>query len=242
MNTDNMSVGGETIDYGPCAFLDNYHPAKKFSSIDHQGRYAFANQGPMGHWNLMRFAETLLPLLGGDSEAAIRLATEELDRFEGIHREELASRFTAKIGIAEYTADDWTLVERLLGLMADGEVDFTLLFRHLGGALESDRDTEVVGLFPETTAMNDWLKQWRARLMNVDRRQAVTLMRQMNPVFIPRNHRVEEAIQAGNQGDFGPFRRLNDLLQKPFAEQAEFAEYEVAPTSDQVVQATFCGT
>lgn len=242
MNTDNMSVAGETIDYGPCAFLDNYHPAKKFSSIDHQGRYAFANQGPMGHWNLMRFAETLLPLLGGDSEGAIKVATEELDRFEGIHREELARRFTAKIGIEAHTAADWTLVERLLGLMADEEVDFTLLFRHLAGALESEDDTKVLGLFPETRAMTDWLKEWRARLIDVDRGQAVTLMRQMNPVFIPRNHRIEDAIQAGNDGDFGPFQRLNDLLQKPFAEQREFARYEVAPTADEVVRATFCGT
>jgi uncharacterized protein YdiU (UPF0061 family) len=242
MNTDNMSVAGETIDYGPCAFMDHFHPQKKFSSIDQQGRYAFANQGPMGHWNLARFAETLLPLIDTNSENAIKQATEVLDRFDGIHRDELARRFTAKIGIAEGTTEDWSLVETLLGLMAEGEVDFTLLFRYLSRALESDSDTEVSGLFPEPAAINGWLKQWRTRLMEVDHGQAVRLMRRMNPVFIPRNHRIEEAIQAAYRGDFDPFHNLNNLLQKPFSEQPEFSEYEAAPDPHEVVQATFCGT
>ena len=196
----------------------------------------------MGHWNLARFAETLLPLIDTNSENAIKQATEVLDRFDGIHRDELTKRFTAKIGIAEGTTQDWSLVETLLGLMAEGEVDFTLLFRYLSSALESDSDTEVSGLFPEPAAISGWLKQWRTRLVKVDHGQAVRLMRRMNPVFIPRNHRIEEAIQAAYRGDFDPFHNLNDLLQKPFSEQPEFSEYEAAPDPHEVVQATFCGT
>ena len=242
MNTDNMSVSGETIDYGPCAFMDNYHPAKKFSSIDHHGRYAFANQAPIGHWNLIRFAETLLPLLDADPERAVSEAESALDQFAEIHRSDVEQRFTAKIGIEGGDTDDWSLVEALLEAMADGEADFTLVFRHLSGAFESGRDDVVTSLFNQSDAIVAWLSDWRARLQSVDRDQALALMRQANPIFIPRNHRIEEAIQAGNHGDFGPFHRLNDVLKRPFEEQPEFSEYEAAPTPEEVVCATFCGT
>jgi uncharacterized protein YdiU (UPF0061 family) len=272
MNTDNMCVSGETIDYGPCAFMDSYHPGKKFSSIDHQGRYAFSNQGPMGEWNLTRFAETLLPLLADDSQESIPIAESALDTFSEIHQTELQKRFVAKIGIENGDADDWSLVESLLEAMAEGEADFTLVFRHLSGALESGDDEAVSRHFNQTEAIVSWLRDWRARLRNqglidldgestnrrrslrktirtntlgvrdVDHAEVTALMRRMNPVFIPRNHRIEEAIQAGNDGDFAPFHRLNDVLQNPFAEQVEFNEYEAAPAVDEVVHATFCGT
>jgi len=242
MNTDNMSVSGETIDYGPCAFMDEYHSAKTFSSIDHQGRYAFANQGSIGEWNLTRFAETLLPLITDDPQQAVAEAESALATFSEIHGTELEKRFTVKIGIEDGNADDWSMVETLLAAMADGEADFTLVFRHLSDALESGKDDEVISLFNQPAAIAEWLTVWRARLHNYDRSQSVALMRRTNPVFIPRNHRIEQAIQAGNAGDFAPFQRLNEVLQHPFTAQPEFTEFEAAPAPDEVVQATFCGT
>lgn len=242
MNTDNMTVSGETIDYGPCAFMDTYHPAKTFSSIDGRGRYAFANQGSIGHWNLTRFAETLLPLLDEDAKQAVAKAEAALDTFAGIHRIELQKRFAAKVGVEDGGADDWNLVEGLLVAMADGEADFTLVFRHLPDALESGNDDDVIALFDQPAAIVAWLSSWRGRLHELDRSQAVALMRRTNPVFIPRNHRVEEAIAAGYAGDFGPFHRINEVLQHPFTSQAESIRYEAAPAPAEVVHATFCGT
>ncbi|MEO8617148.1 MAG: protein adenylyltransferase SelO [Luteolibacter sp.] len=242
MNTDNMSVSGETIDYGPCAFLDVYHPLKKFSSIDQQGRYAFARQGEIAHWNLTRFAETLLPLIGDDSGKSIALAEASLDRFPGIHQTALHERLAAKIGLEGSANSDWTLVTDLLSAMANDEADFTLVFRHLSNALETGNDASVISLFKQPEAISAWLGDWRARLCAADHGQALAVMRRSNPVFIPRNHRIEEAIQAGNRGDYAPFHRLNQVLQQPFAEQAEFTAYEAAPAPDEVVRATFCGT
>ncbi|MEO8497218.1 MAG: protein adenylyltransferase SelO [Planctomycetota bacterium] len=242
MNTDNMSVSGETIDYGPCAFMDNYHPLKTFSSIDHQGRYAFANQSSIGHWNLTRFAETLLPLLDDDPQRSVAQAEAALDTFAEIHKTELQKRFTAKIGIEAGDSGDWSMVETLLAAMADGEADFTLVFRHLSDALESGNDDAVLPLFNQPAAIVEWLSVWRSRLHNSDSSRAVALMRRTNPIFIPRNHRIEQAIQAGNIGDFAPFHRLNEVLQHPFTAQPEFTEFEAVPAPDEVIHATFCGT
>tara|TARA_R110002072_G_scaffold927_1_gene7425 strand:- start:101186 stop:102646 length:1461 start_codon:yes stop_codon:yes gene_type:complete len=242
MNTDNMTVSGETIDFGPCAFLDVYDPAKKFSSIDHQGRYAFSNQGPIGLWNLTRFAETLLPLLDDDSKKAVELAEEVLNRFFDLQQNSLERRLTAKIGLAEGRAEDWEMVKALLAAMTEGEADFTLVFRHLSDALESGNDENVTRLFNCPVEITGWLDRWRARLVDADQDETLALMRRSNPVVIPRNHRVEEAIQAACAGDFDPFHRLNEALQYPFDSRPEFAEYEAAPTPDEVVKATFCGT
>lgn len=242
MNTDNMNVSGETIDYGPCAFLDVYDPTKKFSSIDHQGRYSFSNQGPITLWNLTRFAETLLPLLDDDQERAVAMAEEGLERFFDLHQAAMERRFTAKVGLEECGNNDWDVVKDLLAAMAEGEADFTLVFRHLADALESGDDQTVIRLFKSPDRIFDWLKSWRARLNNVDQGKAVALMRRSNPVYIPRNHRIEEAIEAGNTGDFAPFHRLNDVLQHPFESHPEFVEFEAAPKPDEAVQATFCGT
>ena len=242
MNTDNMSVSGETIDFGPCAFLDVYHPEKVFSSIDHQGRYAFNNQSPIGYWNLTRFAETLLPLLHEDSEKAITAATAELERFASLHRNALQKRYAAKIGLPDGSADDWTLAQALLHVMAEGEADFTLVFRRLAGAFESGRDETVAERFNCPKDVTAWLTEWRKRLSGGDQGKALELMRRSNPILIPRNHRVEEAIQAAYQGDYGPFNRLNDALQRPFEERPEFAEYETPPKPNEVVRETFCGT
>ena len=242
MNTDNMTVSGETIDYGPCAFMDIYDPEKTFSSIDHQGRYAFGNQGPIGHWNLTRFAETLLPLLDNDPKRSIAEAEAALDHFSGLYQSALQKRFTAKIGIEGGDTSDWSMVENLLSAMADGEADFTQVFRHLPESLESGNDHAVARLFNQPEAIVAWLSAWRARLHQFDRSQILALMRRTNPVFIPRNHRIEEAIKAGNGGDFTPFHHLHQVLQHPFTAQAEFTEYEAAPAPAEVVHATFCGT
>ncbi len=242
MNTDNMSIAGETIDYGPCAFLDEYHPAKKFSSIDRQGRYAYANQAPIAHWNLARFAETLLPLLADEEKEALAAAESALERFRELHGEALRKRLGAKIGIADPKPDDWNLVTDLLDAMADGEADFTLTFRHLSDALEDEEDQAVIDLFQTPDAISAWLSKWRNHITSHDRAGAVEAMRQSNPIFIPRNHRIEEVIAAAYDGDYEPFHRVNDVLRKPFSAQPEFAEYEAAPKPDEVVEATFCGT
>ena len=242
MNTDNMSISGETIDYGPCAFMDVYHPTKVFSSIDQNGRYAYAQQGPIGHWNLVRLAETLIPLIDDDQEKAIELAEGALDRYPEIHGEALRARYSEKIGIESNSENDWELVQQLLSAMAAGRADFTLVFRHLSGALESGDDELVERLFSDSEAIRSWMKSWRERIPEDERANAVALMRRTNPVFIPRNHRVEEVIAAGYEGDYEPFRRLNAVLQNPFSEQPESVEYELAPEPSEVVQATFCGT
>jgi len=242
MNTDNTNVSGETIDFGPCAFMDDYHPEKVFSSIDHQGRYAFNNQSPIAQWNLARLAETLLPLIDANTENALTLAREALERFPRVHQKALMKRFAAKIGLREGSQEDWALAQSLLSAMTDGRADFTLTFRHLANALESGDDSPVTQLFDCPKAVESWLQTWRASLKEEDRKAAIALMRQSNPVFIPRNHRVEEAILAAYQGDFAPFHKLVEILKRPFDDQPEHADYEAAPKPDQVVKATFCGT
>lgn len=246
MNTDNMAVSGETIDYGPCAFMDEYHPAKTFSSIDQQGRYAFGNQANMAHWNLMRFAETLLSLIDEDSEKAICTAQEVLNGFPELHKTALQACFFAKLGINSSSGaareGDWQLVEGLLDAMAEGNADFTLTFRHLTTALEADDDRSVLSLFSCTKRLKAWLVDWRERLQSGNRADAIALMRRHNPILIPRNHRVEEAIQAGNNDDFQVFHRLNAALESPFEDRAEFREYESPPAPEEIVHATFCGT
>lgn len=242
MNTDNMNISGETIDYGPCAFMDEYHPEKKFSSIDHQGRYAFTNQSAIGHWNLTRFAETLVPLIDDEPQQAIELAKDSLEKYVEIHRTELQRRLIAKIGIDSNQPDDWALTERLLSTMAQGEADFTLTFRRLADVLEGDNNELVLELFENPAAINQWLTDWKAHLETIDRNDAIERMRRMSPVYIPRNHRVEQAIQAAYQGDYSLFHRLNEVLQQPFTARAEFAEYEKPPLPGEVVHATFCGT
>lgn len=250
MNTDNMSISGETIDYGPCAFMDDYHPLKVFSSIDSEGRYAFTNQSSIGHWNLTRFAETLLPLIDKDEDRAIPLAKQSLEALPVIHRKALQKRYAAKIGItlrdlpneSESDQHDWHLVESLLAAMTDGQADFTLVFRHLSDALETGDDGQVVALFEKPDAIKQWLDDWRERHSEGDPKQAVDLMRRTNPIFIPRNHRIEAVIKAADQGDYAPFHQLNTLLQNPYTPQPEFAEFETPPKPEEVVQETFCGT
>jgi len=247
MNTDNMSIAGETIDYGPCAFMDSYDPATVYSSIDRMGRYAYANQPSIAQWNLEGFAQALLPLLGDDEDAAVALATDALatfaERFEDVYR----ARLRRKLGLAEARDDDTALGDDLLTRMADNGADFTLTFRRLGDALEegSGAHERVSELFRDPAAFDDWAVRWRKRLASeggshAERRRN---MRSVNPAFIPRNHLVEEVIEAAvEEGDFTAFEQLNDVLASPYDDQPGRERYAAPPRPDQVVHQTFCGT
>lgn len=246
MNTDNMSVAGETIDYGPCAFMDDFHPQTVFSSIDHGGRYAYANQPAIAQWNLARFAETLLPLLDADEARAIELATRSVDRFAVPFVAAYTQAMRAKLGLLQPHADDLALINDLLGRMADSAADFTLTFRGLADcAVDPAGDGAVRSLFKDPAAFDTWATVWRARLGSergaADARGEV--MRAANPAFIPRNHQVEAVIRAAeDRGDFAPFERLLAVLSRPFDDQPEAEAYARPPRPEEVVHQTFCGT
>jgi serine/tyrosine/threonine adenylyltransferase len=232
MNTDNMAVSGETIDYGPCAFIDGYDPNKVFSSIDQSGRYAYANQPQIALWNLAQFASCLIPLMG-DETRAVEDATAAINRFQAIYEAEWLRLFGAKIGIAEAGAEDAALIQELLTLMAAEGADFTRTFRGLS-------DGTAAAEFADSAAFGDWARTWRDRLAG----EADTHMRMAaaNPAVIPRNHRVEEAIRAATGGDLAPFHRLTAVLATPFTLAAEDADYARSPREDEEVRRTFCGT
>jgi uncharacterized protein YdiU (UPF0061 family) len=246
MNTDNTSVSGETIDYGPCAFLDAYDPATVFSSIDRQGRYAYGNQPRIAHWNLVRLAETLLPLLAEDETKAVSVAEEAIDAFAPQFETAFHDGLRAKLGLRTRRENDLALARDLLSAMAESKADFTLTFRRLSeAAANPERDASVRALFSDPAAFDAWLVQWRQRLGDeggdaTARRDA---MRGVNPAFIPRNHRVEAIIDAAVQrDDFGPFEELLTVLAKPYADQPGFERYAEPPQPEERVQYTFCGT
>ena len=246
MNTDNTSVAGETIDYGPCAFLDEYDPAKTFSSIDHGGRYAFANQPRVAQWNLARFGETLLPLLADDEDEAVRLATDRLQRFSTLFAAAHAGVLRAKLGLAREDESDVALAGDLLGRMASNGVDYTVFFRRLCAAAVDPAEDEAVGsLFDEPGAFHDWSQAWRRRLEGEDvaPEARAAAMRRANPAFIPRNHRVAQALDAAIQhDDFAPFETLVRALERPYDDQPELAHLAEPPRPEERVRQTFCGT
>ena len=246
MNTDNMSVAGETIDYGPCAFMDAYNPATVYSSIDHYGRYAYANQPRIAQWNLARLAETLLPHLAGDEAAAIEAGTEAVAGFVPRFDAAFVAGLRRKLGLLRTEPDDLPLANDLLDRMAEGGADFTLTFRRLCDAAgDPHRDEAVRGLFADPGAFDAWAERWRERLLRDGgglgaRRE---LMRAANPAFIPRNHLVEEAIAAAqDRGDFAPFEKLLAVLAKPYDDQPDAARYAAPPRPEEIVRQTFCGT
>ncbi|MET0792779.1 MAG: protein adenylyltransferase SelO [Polyangiaceae bacterium] len=246
MNTDNSSISGETIDYGPCAFLDEYQANKKFSSIDRGGRYAFANQPGIAQWNLARLAETLLPLISDDDERAVKLATDCLDQFPAIFEAEYARVLRAKLGLLQEEELDSALGAELLKRLEASHVDYTVFFRALCSAVEdAAAEPRVAALFSQPNEFHDWVKSWRARLAR-DGQAApgvrASTMRQANPAFIARNHRVEQAIVAGQRGDFAPFETLVEVLQRPYEDQPEAAHLAEPPRVEERVEATFCGT
>ena len=240
MNTDNTSVAGETIDFGPCAFMDAYDPSAVFSSIDQQGRYAFDNQPAVARWNLSSLGGCLVPLLDPDEGRAQEMAESVLSRFPDIFKEQFHRVMARKIGIESGTAEDFGVAHALLRLMHGNGVDFTLAFRRLAGD-----DAEFLSLFRDRDGAVAWLEAWRTHLLgrNVGLEAARSVMRAANPAYIPRNHRVEQAIRAAeDHGDFALAHRLIEALERPYEDRPEFAEYADPPEPHEVVSRTFCGT
>ena len=235
MNTDNAHVGGITIDYGPCAFMDAYHPGRVFSSIDQMGRYAYANQPGIAAWNMAQLATCLLPLMGG--EAAIPEATEAVNRFAELYTAAHLQRFRAKLGLASEREGDAALIADLLDRMAAGRADFTLAFRGLS-------DDRLAAAFEDPSALGDWPERHRARRAEdaASDDDARALMRAASPSVIPRNHRVEAMIAAAVAGDMGPFAEMVQAMARPYEDGALSAAYAAPPTPAEVVTATFCGT
>jgi uncharacterized protein YdiU (UPF0061 family) len=242
MNTDNVALSGETIDYGPCAFMDHYDPGTVFSSIDRRGRYSYGNQGAIMQWNLTRLAECLLSLMPGEMEANVARATAVLNDFIAQFEAALLQRMRLKIGLATNQAGDAELVRDLLQVMRDARADFTLTFRQMADVIE---EGDIPTLAPRADAAANWLSLWRLRLATeplppAERRDA---MRSVNPAFIPRNHRVEAALDAAStRSDMAPFNTLLALLQDPHADHPGFEEFMLPPADHERVLATFCGT
>lgn len=234
MNTDNVQIAGETIDYGPCAFMDDFHPNTVFSSIDQNGRYAWVNQPNIGVWNISRLAEALLPILSEDEDAAVKMAEGAVEGFSGIFNDALNDGIAAKFGIAV----DPAFMQSTFKVMADHGCDFTLFFSELTRIAAGGTEDAFVDLFVKADDARAWLETWRA----VHDPALVDVMRRSNPVFIPRNHRVDKAISSAIEGDFAPFERLILVLETPFEEQPDATAYERPPTADEVVHQTFCGT
>jgi uncharacterized protein YdiU (UPF0061 family) len=239
MNTDNMALSGETIDYGPCAFMDAYDPATVFSSIDTRGRYAYGNQPHIAAWNLARFAETLLPLLHVNEEQAVKLAEDAISDFNELYHRNWLSGMRAKLGIFNEEPEDESLFEDLLSMMQKHRADFTNTFRSL--TFDKPEDTVLFG----TTAFTQWHELWQTRLRRQQEPKASShqLMRNSNPALIPRNHRVEAAIEAAvNNGDYNVMERLLDVLSRPYAHSPDHADYSTLPALSSSPYRTFCGT
>jgi serine/tyrosine/threonine adenylyltransferase len=246
MNTDNTSISGETIDYGPCAFMDHYDPAMVFSSIDEQGRYAYANQPRIALWNLTRLAECLLPLFSDQQEKAISDAQSALGGFAEAFNTAYQAGLRRKLGLFTARDGDPALAQDLLDAMAKNQADFTLTFRRLSdAAADPDGDRNVRQLFADPAAYDEWGLRWRQRIGAEPQGSAArqTAMRSVNPAFIPRNHRVEAVIEAAvNRDDFAPFEELLTVLSNPYEDQPAHAVYAAAPEPHQRVLQTFCGT
>ncbi|MFV9615421.1 MAG: protein adenylyltransferase SelO [Gammaproteobacteria bacterium] len=256
MNTDNMSIAGETIDYGPCAFMDAYDHDQVFSSIDRGGRYAYSNQPSIGLWNLTRLAETFLPLLAENTEAAVEVAQDILKTYLETYQNNWLTGMRAKCGLSMLSDktkldEDKQLVEELFNIMSVNNADFTLTFFHLSQlsiqaeAQSSQQDNACRKLFDNPLQFDDWSLKWRKRLseelQSDAERQA--LMQAVNPVYIPRNHQIEAAIRAAeDHGDFSVFHDLHDVLQNPFVQQKGKHKYSMPPEPGEVVTQTFCGT
>jgi uncharacterized protein YdiU (UPF0061 family) len=256
MNTDNMTVSGETIDYGPCAFIDAFSMNKKFSSIDQQGRYAYNNQPAIGQWNLARLAEAILDLFPGDEKDAVTAAKEILGDYSQWHHDAWQQGINKKLGLSSVVDGDKEFSERLLTILDDGRLDFTLFFRRLSDLAvqgpNADRsallaladDAEARKSESLLTTLNQWLDDWQVMLSEreIDLVAVQTRMYSVNPAIIPRNHRVAEAIAAAEDGDYTVFEKLLNAVEKPYVSRPEFADYEKGPQPAEKVLRTFCGT
>jgi uncharacterized protein YdiU (UPF0061 family) len=245
MNTDNMLLSGETIDYGPCAFMDAFHPDRVFSSIDQQGRYAYSNQPAIAHWNLANLAQVVIPVLDPDRKKATVLAQEAIDAFPELFQSAYRRGMAHKLGLSRLEADDDELATDLLALLAQEQADFTLAFRRLAELACPETPQAVAELFDFSEAFEPWLQRWRGRIAAESESPAKSQqeMLRANPVFIPRNHLVEAAIDAAvADEDFSVFNQLVDLLQNPYQFNPEFRAHALPPAPGEVVTQTFCGT
>lgn len=236
MNTDNASLVGETIDYGPCAFMDEFNQRKVFSSIDRQGRYAFENQPRVGHWNMAMLAQSLLPMLSADESESLAMAQAAVDRFPTLYAEAYAMRMKDKLGLFNASAEvAIELTEKLLLLMQADAVDYTIAFR----ALSDSNQDSFIDLFDDAVAITDWVSDWRAEVNQSEDELDVNRMQSVNPAVIPRNHWVEAVIQAAVHGDWTLFDEFEHALSQPFTFHPKFS---LAPAVEERVTATFCGT
>jgi serine/tyrosine/threonine adenylyltransferase len=241
MNTDNMTISGETIDYGPCAFMDAFDPAAVYSSIDVGGRYAYANQPVVAEWNLARLAEAMLPLFNEDQEQAVGPAVEVLGKFRGWYSDAWLSGMKAKLGLPARLAgtpegeEASDLVDGVIGLLKDGPVDYTRFFRNLGQAARGN-SRPARGMVLDLAAFDAWAERWAALKPDAE------LMDSVNPAYIPRNHLLEEALAAATEGDLGPFNRMLEVVRSPFREREGLERYTEGPPEDFGKYLTFCGT
>jgi uncharacterized protein YdiU (UPF0061 family) len=237
MNTDNMTISGETIDYGPCAFMEAFDPATVYSSIDETGRYAYGNQPVVAEWNLARLAEALLPLLDEDQEQAVALAVQALGAFKPAYSAAWSAGMRAKLGLPDGLAEDVgsALVDELFTLLQTDHVDHTSFFRRLGAAAGGETES-VRDLFLDLPALDAWLQRWRALSPDAE------MMGRVNPVYIPRNHLVEEALAAATLNDLGPLERLLDAVSRPYEERPELERYAAPAPGSFGTYRTFCGT
>ena len=236
MNTDNMALSGETIDYGPCAFMDVFAPDTVFSSIDHKGRYAYANQPYIAQWNLARLAESILPLMHAEREDAVGMAEDSLNAFEQVYKTKWLNMMGTKLGLAETKKEDESLITDLLDWMHENGSDYTNTFRDL--SQEELPDGELYA----TESFQTWHTRWQARIEEEDLDSSLALRKSVNPAVIPRNHKVEEALQAGEEGNHKPFHDLLKALEKPYEDDDHLTPYQSPPKPEEKVLQTFCGT
>ena len=240
MNTDNMQIAGETLDYGPCAFMDNFHPQKTFSSIDHKRRYAWGQQPHMALWNLTQLAQSLSPLLGTDENKTAKLAQGVLGEFNVLFQAEFTQIFADKLGMSTQADGFGDFLTQTFKMMAEQEIDFTLFFRKLTQVAGGADDVGFKYLFQEASSYGTWLKLWRKNTaLNGNK---IAGMQKINPIYIPRNHRIEQIIQAAREGNTAPFDLFNKVLKTPYTAQKGQEEFENPPGPDEIVTQTFCGT
>jgi uncharacterized protein YdiU (UPF0061 family) len=237
MNTDNMTISGETIDYGPCAFMEAFDPSTVYSSIDQGGRYAYGNQPVVAEWNLARLAETLLPLLHEDQEQAVALAVESLGAFRPQYTAVWSAGMRTKLGLGEGVdgAAIATAIDEVLPMLQESHVDHTSFYRHLGAAARGDAES-VRGLFLDLAAIDGWLERWQALSPDAE------VMDRVNPLYIPRNHLVEEALSAATEGELAPLRHLLEAVSQPYTERPGLERYALPAPTDFGAYRTFCGT
>ena len=238
MNTDNMAISGETIDYGPCAFMDTYNPKTVFSSIDKLGRYAFSNQPPITKWNLARLAECLIPLIDKNEDTAIKIATKTIDNFQNVYEKKWLNMMRDKLGLFGEDQNDLKLINNLLNWMESNQADYTNTFCYL---MKIDNNDDLK--FKDINFIN-WLKEWENRILinNGSKEKSINLMKKTNPIFIPRNHKVEEALENANKNNFQHLNDLLDVVKKPYTNNENLKQYKRPANLNGIKYQTFCGT